>query len=192
MYSLSSAFATLPPCTGHVWDGVHFPYSSLYSAVLCICSENSITNSRMIWLLLNSAGTASRLSPNHTKQSGVSKKWEGTLPWQLNDQRKISYSVMPHSAALKGERRSRFSCYENVQMLSSQATTMCTEFLLLKTWLNITCWWELENNCFLLLLPYGLWFLYPLHPLSPLIICLSFSWNGIVFFRLFGMMLFWF
>lgn len=49
-------------CIAPGWNGVNFPHSSPYSTVLYICSSNGVDNTPMLWLLLNSANTAPRLS----------------------------------------------------------------------------------------------------------------------------------
>lgn len=71
---------------------------------------------------------------------------------------------------------------------SSQAIATCIEALLPKMWLNIACWWEVKNVCFLLLLLCGLCFLFvclfsfPLIKLLPISQAMSF----LFFFSIFS------
>jgi len=58
--------------TGFVWDRVKFLHCSLSGSMFWICADNSVDNTMMFELLLNSAYTASRpfllLRPPHQQE----------------------------------------------------------------------------------------------------------------------------
>lgn len=55
----------------------NFPPSSPHSGVLCICSYKGVPNTRVFWLQLSGAHTASRLSDQHYPLT--SKLWLGKI-----------------------------------------------------------------------------------------------------------------
>ena len=85
--------------TGFIW--VKSLHRSLYGAMVWICDQNSVGNTPMFQLWLNSACTVSRPflplpQPRQRAGWGCTRPWEGTQLGQLtpNDQRDIPYLMM--------------------------------------------------------------------------------------------------
>lgn len=151
-------------CAESGWGGVDFPHSSPYRAVLCTSSQSSAAVPAVLWQALSSAGRAPRpaLQTPTAHRLVVGKSWGGNLTRtaELNLPKGDSKpNVVTWSSKSWGRERSwgELLLWKH---WSSQEIIIHIEALFLKTWLNITHWWEVVNNCFLLLLLSSLCLIY--------------------------------
>lgn len=144
-------------CSGSGWDGVIFPCSSPYNAVLC-CEQHWYHTCVMSIAeqYLHSIKTLSKPPPPQSQQAGGLQDIDRvrTLPGWQNQPKRSSHIYQaiwcPHSAIEggKGGRwmgHTRHSTLSLWRCLSSQTAAMYIEALLPGTCPNIACWWQVEN-----------------------------------------------
>lgn len=138
---------------------MEFIFSQVPSqCLLCLGTYKRVGDTPEFWQLLSSSAQHQRcLSIVHppTSSLGVGKILAETQPGQLTqtDQRDIPYHMMPaqREKLSKGGGRERNNT-GYLQCLPSRATVTYAAAQLHGKWLNIACWWEVEDRGFLSLL----------------------------------------